>query len=1011
MAQNNGTKTIFEGFLRRQRGNEKWEMRWFVLKENCLEYYESRGSKKPRGTIAIGLTTSVELPRVVHRNMPDNMFYISDPKKTTAVCAETNKSMAAWMTILRKACAGGVSVKFTRQVSSLLEKDATALRKEAHDEDLKKAYRRSTSKKNLHELKSSTDGAAGVRARRLQQMSRHEDDEKVLLKPKRVIRFFLVPEQKRAVAVNGSTSTGKFLCLVARKLDIPDGNLALWALPPGDGTLYDSKGRQLPYQVHRSANLMLTLVENVTVQIRQGNSIFRGFDVVGGRPTEEDVAHLRDLYDNKTTTFETGVVRSQTNVPPTMGGSRMPQVAGRVGLASSMGGGARPTSSNRKPTLTEMKGEQAMRSLPTMGSGGLSQPPKREERPQKPQDRPVSQAKPPSEYLTCALCKQLIPVRHVKEHAKQCVLNSTQSSYQPQTRNEYRYSDAPGSGPTRARKLSQESIPTRQNSAAAERRKLEEERLQLEEERARMQREREDIERRRREYENRKREEQQKRDEEARRNREAEEQRQREEQEQLESRLKQEEARRNREAEEQRRREEQEQLESRLKREREAEQKRAEEEQRRLEEEQKRLEEEQKRLEEEQKRHEEEQQRLEEERERQEAEAAKAAVAAPSAGPSNNLEEIEASLALPTATARGKKGDLSTVTKKKLQAMGVIIPGHTIKKIPAPAKRNDSDALAMLMSTLDETGSQSSKGKRIDDYCIEKQVGRGAFGIVYKAKSVKDGSLAAVKTLDLADKQLDKQAVVAELAVLKDFDHQNIVSLHKCVRTKESLHIIMEFVEGGSLLSILKKFGHQPEEVCRDVMRQMLMGLAFLHSRRVVHRDIKCANILLQRGGVIKLSDFGIATSKPKEDDVTGSPYWMAPEIIELKGASWYSDIWSVGATIIELLTGEPPFFSLNRFSAMHAIVDEPSPVLKIPHTPHLRDFLARCFQKNPKQRPAAVQLLRHPWITTATLPIPKDAVVPFSLALEELSEKNALALSSAEDSDYFTDEEEAVEE
>ena len=107
--------------------------------------------------------------------------------------------------------------------------------------------------------------------------------------------------------------------------------------------------------------------------------------------------------------------------------------------------------------------------------------------------------------------------------------------------------------------------------------------------------------------------------------------------------------------------------------------------------------------------------------------------------------------------------------------------------------------------------------------------------------------------------------MVAELAILKDFDHPNIVSLKKCIRTKDKLHIIMEFVEGGSLLTVMKKFGHQPEETCRAVMQQLLKGLAFLHSRRVIHRDIKCANILLQRGGEVKLSDFGIATRAPKE--------------------------------------------------------------------------------------------------------------------------------------------------
>mgnify|MGYP003642003630 CR=1 FL=1 len=182
----------------------------------------------------------------------------------------------------------------------------------------------------------------------------------------------------------------------------------------------------------------------------------------------------------------------------------------------------------------------------------------------------------------------------------------------------------------------------------------------------------------------------------------------------------------------------------------------------------------------------------------------------------------------------------------------------------------------------------------------------------------------------------------------------------------------------------------------------------------------------------------GLSLSIPlPQEDVTGSPYWMAPEIIELKGASWYSDIWSVGATIIELMTGEPPFFKMNRFqgtvlasflskyivrllcnvfirigfnynlfprTAMHSIVEEASPKLPIPHTPHLADFLARCVQKDPKLRPAAVQLLRHPWITCEKLPVPPAAVIPYSISLKEMSEV-VDSDDDEDDSDLYTDD------
>jgi serine/threonine protein kinase len=113
-------------------------------------------------------------------------------------------------------------------------------------------------------------------------------------------------------------------------------------------------------------------------------------------------------------------------------------------------------------------------------------------------------------------------------------------------------------------------------------------------------------------------------------------------------------------------------------------------------------------------------------------------------------------------------------------------------------------------------------------------------------------------------------------------------------------------------------------------MSQVLHGLLYLHEQGVIHRDIKGANILTTKHGLVKLADFGVATrtSSLHESSVVGTPYWMAPEVIELSGATTASDIWSLGCTVIELLDGKPPYHKLQPMHALFRIVNDDHPPL-----------------------------------------------------------------------------------
>ncbi|TPX69433.1 hypothetical protein SpCBS45565_g02457 [Spizellomyces sp. 'palustris'] len=254
-------------------------------------------------------------------------------------------------------------------------------------------------------------------------------------------------------------------------------------------------------------------------------------------------------------------------------------------------------------------------------------------------------------------------------------------------------------------------------------------------------------------------------------------------------------------------------------------------------------------------------------------------------------------------------------------------------------------------------------------------LGKGAFGCVYSGLVTETGEVVAVKQLRLSNiAKPDLTLITGEIDLLKELNHANIVQYLGFVKTPEYLNIIMEYCENGSLSNICKRFGRFPEHLVALYIAQVLEGLVYLHEQGVIHRDIKAANILTTKKGQVKLAvtpsiraDFGIASKINATNKVfAGSPYWMAPEVIELHGAMTASDIWSVGCTAIELLQGHPPYHTLAPMSALFRIVHDDHPSLPAQTSVMLRDFLMECFQKDANLRISAKRLLKHPWIESA---------------------------------------------
>lgn len=198
------------------------------------------------------------------------------------------------------------------------------------------------------------------------------------------------------------------------------------------------------------------------------------------------------------------------------------------------------------------------------------------------------------------------------------------------------------------------------------------------------------------------------------------------------------------------------------------------------------------------------------------------------------------------------------------------------------------------------------------------------------------GQLIAVKQVPLESTQdqvgAEKayQKLQGEVEILKALKHTNIVGYLGTCLENNIVSIFMEFVPGGSISSIINRFGPLPEIIFCKYTKQILQGISYLHDNGVVHRDIKGNNVMLMSNGIIKLIDFGCAKrlacvslteaySEPLKS-VHGTPYWMAPEVINESGYGRKSDIWSVGCTVFEMATGKPPLASMDRIAAMFYI-------------------------------------------------------------------------------------------
>ncbi|XP_024374811.1 uncharacterized protein [Physcomitrium patens] len=245
-------------------------------------------------------------------------------------------------------------------------------------------------------------------------------------------------------------------------------------------------------------------------------------------------------------------------------------------------------------------------------------------------------------------------------------------------------------------------------------------------------------------------------------------------------------------------------------------------------------------------------------------------------------------------------------------------------------------------------------------------IGSGSFGSVYEGWNLDDGSFFAVKVSSIDNVSSEIHQEVAMLSKLK---HPNIVQYYGTTTEDGNICIFLELVKMGSLEKIMKKFDAFDEVLIRLYTRQILKGLEYLHSRNTVHRDIKCANILVDSDGQVKLADFGLAKQMKESmaSSVKGSPYYMAPEILAPQHSKRpYGlpvDIWSLGCTVIEMADGKPPWGAFQGYGFVFNVVKGVLPPIPEHLSDKAKDFISQCLRKRPEDRPTVKELLLHPFV------------------------------------------------
>merc|ERR1719410_1205638 len=272
----------------------------------------------------------------------------------------------------------------------------------------------------------------------------------------------------------------------------------------------------------------------------------------------------------------------------------------------------------------------------------------------------------------------------------------------------------------------------------------------------------------------------------------------------------------------------------------------------------------------------------------------------------------------------------------------------------------------------------------INNYLLLNKLGSGAYGKVRKAMNISTRQHVAIKIINkstLKRKRTIRKGqapsslydnVLQEIAIMKRVNHPNIVKLHEVIddERKEKLYIILEYLPKGSVMNgDVKTEAITDYEKIRAYMRDIIMGLEYIHAIGIAHMDIKPENLLLDANDRVKLADFGVSTicdhgQGGKIRKFSGTPAFTAPETTQNQPfTAWPLDVWAVGVTLFIFAHGRPPFYANSIVDLYDKIKDtEPEYDSKLP--PGMLDLMKQCLVKDPEKRITIAGMKAHPWIT-----------------------------------------------
>ncbi|KAI3686691.1 hypothetical protein L1987_80374 [Smallanthus sonchifolius] len=390
--------------------------------------------------------------------------------------------------------------------------------------------------------------------------------------------------------------------------------------------------------------------------------------------------------------------------------------------------------------------------------------------------------------------------------------------------------------------------------------------------------------------------------------------------------------------------------------------------------------------------------------------------------------------------------DLQDVLQhSKLKALVIDTFGHRIEKLVRDKyisacdledanKRISDVGYPSLLDTASQSSSVSTPSHpshkertSIDDFEIIKPISKGAYGKVFLARKRTTGDLFAIKMLKKMDilRKNDIERIVAERNILITVRNPFVVRFFYSFTSRDNLYLVMEYLNGGDLFSLLRNVGCLEEDVAHVYIAELVLALEYLHSLGIVHRDLKPDNILIAHDGHIKLTDFGLSKiglmnstsdlTRPESNEVlvsnshhhgnelgvdkrersaVGTPDYLAPEILLGTEHGYAADWWSVGVILFELITGTPPFNSDHPERIFYNILNAKIAWPSIPNemSYEAQDMINRFLIHDPNQRLGAhgsSEVKSHPFfkgVNWDTLSMQKVAFVPHPNGIDDTS-------------------------